>query len=115
MTKPYLTGSPHDPAAGGVRRNGRPGQHRDRPGDPERQSGGTDTALFSGPRADYDITFAGNRVTVTHARGGATDGTDTVTNVERLRFTDETVAVLAPAAPTIGTATAAATARRTCP
>ncbi|HET6918595.1 MAG TPA: Ig-like domain-containing protein, partial [Jiangellaceae bacterium] len=69
-------------------------------------STGTDTALFSGLRAEYDITFGTNGITVTHARGGATDGTDTVRNVEALKFADETVAVLAPAAPTNVVATA---------
>ena len=68
-------------------------------------STGTDTALFSGPRADYDITFANNRVTVTHARGGATDGTDIISNVEQLQFTDALVALSVPAAPAIGAAT----------
>lgn len=64
----------------------------------------TDVAVFSGPRADYDITSAGGVVTVAHARGTATDGTDTVRNVEILRFTDQdvaTAALIPPAAPTI--------------
>ena len=70
-------------------------------------SGGNDAAVFSGPRADYDITFAPAGITVTHARGGATDGTDRIRNVEQLRFADQTIAVAAPAAPVIGTATVA--------
>jgi Ca2+-binding RTX toxin-like protein len=69
-------------------------------------STGTDTALFSGARAEYDITFANNRVTVTHARGGGIDdGTDIITNVEQLQFTDALVALSVPAAPAIGVAT----------
>jgi Ca2+-binding RTX toxin-like protein len=69
----------------------------------------TDTALFSGDRAEYDITFEPDRVTVTHARGGGIDdGTDVVTNVERLQFTDQLVTLAAPAAPAIGAATATA-------
>ncbi len=70
---------------------------------------GTDTALFSGPRADYDITPGPNGVIVTHARGLATDGEDRLRNVERLQFTDQTVTVAAPSAPTIGTAATTAT------
>ena len=59
--------------------------------------------MFSGPRADYDITpnINGTLMTITHARGAATDGTDTVRNVENLRFSDDAVstgpsATLAP-------------------
>ncbi|WP_341925220.1 peroxidase family protein [Nocardioides psychrotolerans] len=69
-------------------------------------SGGTDTAVFSGPRADYDVTFGPDAITVTHARGTATDGQDRVSRVERLQFSDEVVNVSAPAAPVIGVATA---------
>ncbi len=65
-----------------------------------------DTAVFSGPRADYDVTFPGDRVVVAHTRGTGADGTDTLRNVERLRFADETVVLATPAAPVIGTATA---------
>jgi hypothetical protein len=73
---------------------------------------GTDTALFSGPVADYDIAAVpaanGNlaAITVTHSGGTATDGTDTLRNIEVLQFTDGTVTVAAPAAPVIGSATA---------
>ncbi len=57
-----------------------------------------DTALFSGPRADYDITNVGGVITVNHARGLATDGVDTVTNVEKLQFSDVVVSLGTPAA-----------------
>jgi hypothetical protein len=70
---------------------------------------GTDTALFSGPRADYDIAVGANGTTVTHARGTATDGQDRLRSVERLQFSDQTVTVAAPSAPTIGTAATTAT------
>jgi Ca2+-binding RTX toxin-like protein len=50
-----------------------------------------DTAVFSGARAEYDITFGTGSVTVAHTRGLATDGTDTVRNAERLRFSDQTI------------------------
>jgi Ca2+-binding RTX toxin-like protein len=51
---------------------------------------GIDTAVFSGPRADYTITHNGSTWTVTHA--GA-DGVDTLTNVERLQFSDSKLAI----------------------
>ena len=63
----------------------------------------TDTAVFSGPRANYTITPGAGFVTVTDNVG--TDGIDTVRNVERLRFTDQTVTVAVPNAPTNVTAT----------
>ena len=63
----------------------------------------TDTAVFSGPRANYTITPGAGFVTVTDTVG--TDGIDTVRNVERLRFTDQTVTVAVPNAPTNVTAT----------
>ena len=56
-------------------------------------SGGTDTALFSGAFAEYDITTADGVTTVAHTGGNATDGTDRITNVELLKFTDETIEV----------------------
>jgi Ca2+-binding RTX toxin-like protein len=78
-----------------------------------------DTALFSGARDEYTIARNGDTVTVTHD-GGGVDGVDTIRNVEKLQFTDQTVevAVSTPAAPTIGTATAgntSATVRWTAP
>jgi Ca2+-binding RTX toxin-like protein len=82
--------------------------------------GNVDTAVFSGPRADYDITpnINSTRMTIVHARGTALDGTDSVRNVERLVFSDQTVgivpvAALAPdrtfAARTVGTTSPAQT------
>jgi Animal haem peroxidase/FlgD Ig-like domain/RTX calcium-binding nonapeptide repeat (4 copies) len=55
-----------------------------------------DTAEFSGPMADYDVVPNPDdgTTTVIHARGAATDGTDTVRNVERLQFSDQ-IAVIA--------------------
>jgi hypothetical protein len=51
-----------------------------------------DTAVYSDVRASYDVTRIGPGVVrVVHARGTAVDGTDTVRNVERLAFADETV------------------------
>ena len=63
----------------------------------------TDTAVFSGPRANYTIAPGAGFVTVTDNVG--TDGIDTIRNVERLRFTDQTVMTAVPNAPTNVTAT----------
>ncbi len=62
-------------------------------------TGGTDTALFSGISDNYDVTVDGGTVTVTDTTG--VDGVDTLRNVERLQFTDETLDPTAPAAPVI--------------
>ncbi|HYC05855.1 MAG TPA: S8 family serine peptidase [Azospirillaceae bacterium] len=51
---------------------------------------GNDTAVFVGKKADYDITNANGTITVVHKNGGS-DGTDTLTGIERLRFSDETI------------------------
>ena len=48
-----------------------------------------DTAVFTGPRADYTVAVAGGVVTVTDNVG--TDGVDTLRNVERLQFADVTI------------------------
>ena len=80
-------------------------------------SGGTDTALFSGPRSNYTIVATPAtetelaKVTVTQtgadvAGQRASDGTDTLRNIEQLRFSDQVVTLAVPVAPTIGTATA---------
>ena len=64
-----------------------------------------DTAVFSGPQDQYEITTGGGSVTVTDTTG--TDGVDQLTHVERLRFSDGTInAPAPPAPPTIGTAVA---------
>lgn len=48
---------------------------------------GSDTVLYSGNRAAYTITWNGQTATVS-----GPDGTDTISNVEFLRFADQTVA-----------------------
>ncbi|MDQ1059765.1 hypothetical protein QFZ23_003666 [Arthrobacter globiformis] len=75
-------------------------------------SGGTDSARFSGPEANYTVNTVdangapaalgapGSTTTVTDTTG--TDGTDTLRNVERLVFSD----TVAPSAPVIGAVTA---------
>jgi methionine-rich copper-binding protein CopC len=65
-----------------------------------------DTAVFSGPRADYDVTPTATGLTVDHARGTQADGIDTLWNVERLQFSDEVVTVR----PTVTVTTPAANA-----
>jgi hypothetical protein len=49
--------------------------------------GGLDTLVFSGARLDYEISRANGNVTVRDLRPQG-NGTDTLTNVERLEFTD---------------------------
>jgi serralysin len=51
--------------------------------------GGTDTAVYNAARAQFSITTAGGVTTVVHNGGNL--GTDTLTNVEKLQFTDQTV------------------------
>jgi Ca2+-binding RTX toxin-like protein len=52
---------------------------------------GTDTAAFSSSKSSYTITHTGSTYTV-RANSG-TDGTDTLTNVERLQFSDTKIAL----------------------
>ncbi|MBR0950712.1 VCBS domain-containing protein [Bradyrhizobium canariense] len=52
-----------------------------------------DIAIFSGTRAQYTITVNGNQVTVQDNNVTARDGTDTLTNVEILQFTNVNVLV----------------------
>ena len=68
-----------------------------------------DTAAFSGNMDEYDISTVDGVTTVTHVGGRAEDGTDRITNVERLRFLDQTInvvpdVIVAPAAPAAPTA-----------
>ena len=50
---------------------------------------GIDTAAFSGNFTDYSVTrHADGSLTVTDIRVGATDGTDTLSNIELLQFAD---------------------------
>ncbi len=55
---------------------------------------GSDKAVFSGSIADYTVTTLGGTTTVTDNRGGTPDGTDTLTNVEVLQFSDGTVSLV---------------------
>ena len=63
-----------------------------------RGDGGTDIASYSGNQADYKVTFVSAGIyTVEHLNGGA-DGTDTLTDIEFLRFADTAVPVAIDAA-----------------
>lgn len=54
--------------------------------------GDVDTAVFSGARAEYTFGLdALGRLTVAHTGGTQADGTDTITRVELLQFTDQIV------------------------
>lgn len=52
---------------------------------------GRDTALFTGTSAGYTVTGTANGYTVKDNTG--TEGTDTLLNVERIRFADKTIAI----------------------
>jgi Ca2+-binding RTX toxin-like protein len=56
---------------------------------------GTDFAVYFGTRLNYQIVQttgpAGSFFTITDLRGGSPDGTDTLTNVETLKFSDATL------------------------
>ena len=59
--------------------------------------GGIDTAVYRGPSYQYTITTSRDgggvlHTTVTHVLGTGADGQDILTNVERLQFTDQTLA-----------------------
>ncbi|MEW5852806.1 MAG: peroxidase family protein [Myxococcota bacterium] len=54
---------------------------------------GNDTAVFTGPLAEYDILPGAGFVQVVHARGTQQDGTDTLRNIEQLQFADGTIPV----------------------
>lgn len=53
---------------------------------------GLDTAVFTGVRGDYTVTWSGAAVVVADSNTGR-DGTDTLTGVERLRFVDHSLAL----------------------
>ena len=52
---------------------------------------GTDTALYSAARSGYRITKTASGYTVSDTRGASGDGTDTLTSIERIKFTDTSV------------------------
>ncbi len=52
---------------------------------------GNDIAMFSGVRSDYRLTLLDGIVTVTDLRPGGPEGQDVLTNVETLKFRDQSV------------------------
>jgi Ca2+-binding RTX toxin-like protein len=66
--------------------------------------GGNDIAFYSGSKADYTVSTSGG-VTTVHDERLNGDGTDTLTNVRFLQFSDQTV-ILHNAAPTAVTLSA---------
>ncbi len=69
-----------------------------------------DRAIFSGARAEYDIDFnTDGTITVAHTGGLATDGTDTLRNIEVLDFTDQDISLAAPTLDLHGDTTATTT------
>lgn len=56
------------------------------------RGGAADTVVFSGKQSDYKIIVTGNTATLQDLRAGSPDGTDTITNIEQVRFSDKTVA-----------------------
>ena len=62
---------------------------------------GTNTAVYSGASTDYQVVSNGDGTwTVTDLRSGSPDGTDTLSNIEFLQFSDGTVALGATTTPT---------------
>jgi Ca2+-binding RTX toxin-like protein len=63
---------------------------------------GKDTAVYDGKRADYTVSVQTNgSTTVTDNRVGATDdGTDTLTDIEKIKFADTTINTPSNRAPT---------------
>ena len=60
---------------------------------------GSDTAVYSGIRTDYSVVDNGDGThTVTDMRAGSPDGTDVLTGIELLRFSDETMTIADAAA-----------------
>jgi serralysin len=53
--------------------------------------GGDDTVVLSGKVSDYKITVNGNTATLVDLRAGSPDGTDKITNIEHVQFSDQTV------------------------
>ena len=52
---------------------------------------GTDTVVYSGPLKQYTVNKSGNRYIVSEPTGS--DDTDYLTNIERLKFSDKSIAI----------------------
>ena len=53
--------------------------------------GGNDTFVYSGKFSDYSFTREVNSLTIADLRKGTNDGTDTLSNIEYIQFTDQIV------------------------
>ena len=53
-----------------------------------------DTVIYSGKYSDYTFTIADKKVTVKDNRSGTNDGTDTLSNIEKLTFADKNALVM---------------------
>ena len=49
---------------------------------------GTDVAIYSEAYANYTVSSSGGAVTVSHTSGAANEGTDTLQNIEYIKFSD---------------------------
>ena len=64
--------------------------------------GGTNTAVYSGPSSAYQqVHNTDGSWTITDLRTGSPDGTDTLTNIQLLQFSDTTVAIGTVAPPPV--------------
>ena len=64
--------------------------------------GGQDTAVFSGLTTDYDfVANADGSIDVIDKRGGNPDGRDTLRNIEFVQFSNGTISLKPPPAPTL--------------
>lgn len=50
--------------------------------------GGVDAAIYSEAYANYSLSNSGTSVTISHTGGAANEGTDTLTNIEYIKFSD---------------------------
>ena len=58
---------------------------------------GDDRAVYSGERSEYDWTVTGNMIVIEHFNpAGASDGVDTLTDIEFLQFSDQVVSLTVP-------------------
>ena len=53
--------------------------------------GGNDTSVYSGKFSDYSFTREVNSLTIVDQRTGTNDGTDTLSNIEYIQFSDQKV------------------------
>ncbi len=52
---------------------------------------GVNTVVYDGKQSDYDVVWQGGVTWMVTAKGGGADGVDTLTDIQRLQFADQTV------------------------